>query len=400
MKILFLSTAPWGPSSYSVLTARTVPEIVRQGHEVHISTWYGLQGAPQRWPIRARGAEKTEPPLSTVVVYPSFDGNSFGVDTLLATYKVMNADCLITCMDAWVLPPAITGRVKFAAWLPVDHDPAPANVVQALSTCIYPIAFSRWGRQVLKQAGVEAHYIPCSADSNVFQPMDKAEARKSVGVPDDCDYLAAMVAANKDPSDRKGFAEALIAFAQFCRTHPKAMMYIHTNWEGPINITALADRLGLAGRLIRPEPLSIIYGLLNDQFLKAVYCASDLLLNPSKSEGFCLPIVEAQMCGTSVAATDFSTTDELVFGGFKIEGQPHWSLGADSFRKLVYIDSVREALEWGWENRGNEVLAKRAREGACEYDTAHVAETYWRPALKDIEDMVSAKGGEMKLVQL
>lgn len=396
MRILWHSTAPWGPSSYSVLTGRTVPDLVRMGHEVVVSTWYGLQGALMPWQIKPRGEPKGAT-VGTVKVLPCFNGANYGVDTLLAAYEWAKADVCISCMDAWVLPPMLTSRMTFAPWLPVDHDPCPQGIVDSVRAAAYPMTYSRWGAEVLRSAGVEAHYVPCSADASVFVPLDKAAARKRLDMPAKAGFVASMVAANKDSSDRKGFSEALQGFAKFAQAHDDAYLYIHTFWNGPINIGNLAQRCGIADRVIQCDQFGYLMGLFDDAYMRAVYAASDLLLNPAKSEGFGLPLLEAQMCGTPVAATDFSTTDELLFAGWKIPGQRHWSMGAESFRLLASVDGVADVLEEAYRARGSETLAKQARRGASALDTKRVVEEFWRPALSEIEK-IACGGGKLQLV--
>lgn len=219
-----------------------------------------------------------------------------------------------------------------------------------------------------------------------------------MGIPEDCDMLVSMVAANKDPGDRKGFAEGLEGFAQFAESHPHAYLYVHTLWGGPINIANLVCSLKIEGKVIQPKQLEYIYGLYPDEYMRTVYSASDVLLNPAKSEGFGLPLLEAQMCGCPIAASDFSTTDELLFAGWKIAGRRYWSPGMDSWRLSVDPNSVTEALEAAYAARGNELLRKQARMGAVSLDTAKVADLYWRPALREIEEMVVGKGGGLKMV--
>jgi glycosyltransferase involved in cell wall biosynthesis len=155
----------------------------------------------------------------------------------------------------------------------------------------------------------------------------------------------------------------------------------------------MVERLGLSGRVMQPDQFGYICGLYNDEYMRAVYAASDVLLNPAKSEGFGLPLVEAQMCGTPIAVTDFSTSRELLSAGWLIDGQKHWSMGADSWRLLCYVDSIVSVLEEAYANRDNEVLRKQARKGAIKYDSAKVADEYWKPALTDIERMACNKGG-------
>lgn len=394
MKILWHSSAPWGTGSYSVLTKRTVPDIVRLGHHVTCNTWYGLQGEPQKWRILPKGKPEADP-VDVVTILPSA-GNSYGVDTMLAAYKASGSEVCISCMDVWVIPPQISSKLSFAPWLPIDHNPCPKPVIDALQTAIYPMCMSKWGTQVLAEAGIEATYVPCSADSNVFKPMDKKLAREKTGIPQDC-FLVTMVAANKDEQDRKGFGEALQGFARFAEKHDDARLYLHTIWGAAIDIGKMVERLGLSEKVIRPNVYAMTMGMYNNEDMATIYNSSDVLLNPAKSEGFGLPILEAQMCGLPVALSDFSTTDELLFAGWRIGGQKHWSFGADSFRFLVYIDSVVDCLEEAYLEAGNKKLKQQARNGAIDLDTEKTIKQYWKPALSEIEKKITC-GGKLELV--
>ncbi len=399
MKLLWHSTSPWGPSSYSVLTRRAVTEIARLGYsDIMISQWYGLQGCPQIWQIRPRDEPKG-PPVAQIRILPHVGGDGdYGAGQILPVYQMFQADVCITCMDIWVLPPELLSQMKVAAWVPVGREPAPQGIVDSARACMYPISFSRWGAEVLSRAGIEAHYVPCSADSIVFYPMPQAAAREKLTLPEACKFLVSMVAANKDPSDRKGFGEGLAGFARFAARHEDAYLYMHTLWGGPVNIGHIAERLGIANRVIQPNQVAYAMGMIDDDYMRWVYSASDVLLNPAKSEGFGLPLVEAQMCGCPIAATDYSTTDELMSAGWRIKGQLNWSIGADSWRCLAYVDSVVDALGEAYSQRGNELLRRQARQGALAYDSQRVAKEHWLPALKEIENLVCGSKNKLQLV--
>jgi glycosyltransferase involved in cell wall biosynthesis len=363
---------------------------------VVVNTFYGLQGEPQTWTIKDLEKEKT---VGLVPILPSVS-DGYGAETILAAYQQSEADLLISCIDVWVIPPQVTSHTKFAPWFPVDHDPLPEQIANALAPSIYPMTYSKWGVEICKDAGIDAKYVPGSADASVFCPMDREEARKAIGIPPglDIDFLATMVAANKDITDRKGFSEALQGFAEFLKTHPKAYLYIHTNWKGAIDIQNLAKRLGIGEHTIMPDQYALLTGLYPEAYMKAVYNASDVLLNPAKSEGFGLPVLEAQMCGCPVAVTDFSTGRELLFAGWLIDGQKHWTCGADSWRLLANVDSVRDALSAAYDDKGNELVRHQARQGAMALDIERVTAEYWAPALKDMEEIVCGATGQLKLV--
>lgn len=385
MNILVHATAPWSPSSYSVLASRTLPNVVRDGHTVNLSVFYGLQGQPLPWSIQPKGDKSG----GQIIVLPSINGGHYDIETIVPAYQHFGADCLIVIADVWVFPKEITAQTNFVAWCPVDHDPTPAPILESLSSCIYPMVYSKWGVEILAKDGVKARYVPASAPADVFKPGNQQKARAEIHFPEQAGFVVAMVSANKDPLDRKGFAEGLTGFARFAEKHPDAMLYLHTNWDGAIDIRSLVKRLGIEKQIIQPDPFGLAMGMLNDQYMALAYQASDVLLNPCKSEGFGLPIVEAQLCSCPVAITDFATSDELLFAGWKIQGQPDWSNGLNSWRVRVYIDSVVDALEEAYRNRGNEKLAQKARNGAMRFDNDTVFNQYWRPALKDIEAIVS-----------
>jgi len=205
-----------------VLTARTVPDIVKAGHHVTVGTWYGLHGQPMPWAIDNGNGKKPEQVM--ILPHHSVGGNTYGEAVLVENYKYARADVCMTVCDVFVFAPQITGQVNFAPWLPIDVDPAPQGIIDALGPAIYPMVYSQWGVDVLGAAGIKAFYVPCSAPADVFNPGDRDEARKKFDLGRDYDFLVTMVAANKDTSDRKGFSVALQGFARFLESHPDSVL--------------------------------------------------------------------------------------------------------------------------------------------------------------------------------
>ena len=117
-----------------------------------------------------------------------------------------------------------------------------------------------------------------------------------------------------------------------------------------------------------------------------IYRATDVLLNPSLGEGFGIPIMEAQSCGTPVIANDWTSMTELVerAGGWLVKGQPFRHAHQADF-SMPLISSIEQALEaayysWRtgkqWEER---VMA--ARELALSYDFQNVVAPMWHQYL-------------------
>jgi glycosyltransferase involved in cell wall biosynthesis len=118
--------------------------------------------------------------------------------------------------------------------------------------------------------------------------------------------------------------------------------------------------------------------------LSGLYNSFDVLLNPSYGEGFGIPIVEAQACGTPVIVTDWTSMPELVGAGWKVGGVPWDHPMAESFWMKPDVDSIVDALECAFDERNNDLIRARARKFAEDYDVDKVLAEYWAPALDRI----------------
>jgi len=208
------------------------------------------------------------------------------------------------------------------------------------------------------------------------------------------------VAANKGTPSRKNFVSTIEAFALFVHgsaelnlpPHPDALLYLHTEprgiWQGE-DVRAIAEAFNVADHVLLPVQYHIVANLLGPEFLNNVYNAADAFVLLS-SEGFGIPIVEAQMAGCPVIVSDFSACPELCFAGWTVLGGRKYIAATGVFwYEPVILDAAR-AMEKGYAARGDETLRAKARKGALAYDADHVFETYMLPALKRMEADLAA----------
>jgi glycosyltransferase involved in cell wall biosynthesis len=129
-----------------------------------------------------------------------------------------------------------------------------------------------------------------------------------------------MVAANSStvPVSRKAFDQAFLAFKRFRDTvTPDAVMYVHT-WanamQGGFDLQPLLTHLDLISHVHFADPTWYLMGL-PDSWMAGAYNAFDVALQATSAEGFGLPILEAQACGTPVITTNYSSMPELTRHG-------------------------------------------------------------------------------------
>jgi glycosyltransferase involved in cell wall biosynthesis len=301
-KLLFHSNAPFAPTGYGQQTGLFAPYIAEH-YDLAISSFYGLEGSPIKW--------------EGVPILPGM-GGEFGNEYLPAhAERFFGGDkrdgIVMTLMDVWVLDPRMAEQMNMCCWTPVDHNPAPRSVVDFLmQSNAVPIAMSRFGERMLGR--LDPLYVPHGVDTEVYQPTDKLQARKQ-SFPDDA-FIVGMVAANKGRPSRKGFAQAFQAFKKFSDAHDNAYLYLHTQLDPKIaageNLKALLQSLEIPDDRVRiADQYTLLFNPYSHSDMAKLYSAMDVMLNPAMGEGFGVPILEAQACGTPAIVTDWTAMSEV-----------------------------------------------------------------------------------------
>jgi glycosyltransferase involved in cell wall biosynthesis len=126
---------------------------------------------------------------------------------------------------------------------------------------------------------------------------------------------------------------------------------------------------------------------IDRQTLAAALSACDVGLVTSYGEGFGIPTIEFQMCGTPVIGSKFAATAELVSNeGWLVDGQPLWDAPQRSYFNIPSIVSIFEALEAAY-LRGKKTSPTQYQatiDFAKQYDADVVFDEYWKPALAQI----------------
>lgn len=375
MRILWHSNAPWTATGYGVQTRIFAPRIRDMGHDVAISAFYGLEGSTITW--------------NGMKVYPKAF-HPYGMDMIGRHAEDHKADIVITLIDGWVMKhDRITSTgARWVPWFPVDHEGVPHVVRESVKHAWQPVVYAKHAEQAARDAGMDPRYVPHGVDTNVYQPMDQSVARKKLGLPEDA-FIVGIVAANKGVPSRKALPTQFEAFARLRERHDDAILYLHTHigpeMEG-LDIPGVLEATGVPEDSVRlADQYRNLLGY-DDAVMAGLYSAMDVLSSPTMGEGFGVPIIEAQACGTPVIVGGWTAMPELVGAGWTVTASERVLTPMLDYQHLATVEGVLEAYEAAYEARGDKRLADDARAFAMRYDADEVTEHYWKPLLDELSE--------------
>lgn len=305
LKVTWTSNAPFSGSGYGQQTYDVERQLIKSGWDKSNFALINMFG---------HGGQPFEDKLG-IINYPSIN-HIFGSDALLHHSRHFKADVSFTLLDIWPQNPQDIQQVaRFIPWVPVDYDPITPAITQNLRLAYRIISMSKFGKQKLQEKGFNSFYIPHHVDTDMFFPIDKKKRKIEAGL-DPNTFIFGMVAANKDAMPRKSFQQVLDAFAKFNRIHPQSLLYIHSNPEQPggFPIKQYAQFLGIDPLVIYPDQYTMQFDTPKER-MNLIYNTFDCYLGPSSSEGFNIPVIEAQACGVPVIVNNWTSMPELIIDG-------------------------------------------------------------------------------------
>lgn len=371
------------PTGYGVQAQYLIDKLVKHGAKVASLSNFGLEGDIQ----------SIKTPHGRVAHYPK-GLKPYSDDAIPVWHEHWKRqhpnlpDFLVTLYDVWVY-----NELKFdgpiLAWTPLDHVSLSPRVEKfLLRNQVTPVAMAPHGVRQLEAAGIDCEYVPHSVDTKVFKPVSTIQGlptREFMGVRDD-QFLVGMVAANKANGlvHRKALAENIIAFAAFQADHPDAVLYLHmepSNAYQGFNVPNLVRACGLDDKSVIIADSTQLRVGYPQETLAALYTAFDVLLAPSMGEGFGVPTVEAQACGTRVIGSAWAATPDLVADdGWLVQGQPWWSEPHAAWAQIPLVSSIAGALKLAYESGGGH--SQVAQDFAQQFDVERVWAEHWLPLWK------------------
>ena len=374
------------PTGYGQQATHLLDSLAKSGLDVQMLSNYGLEGVPGT----IQTAHGKVPHFPRGIDLYSNDAGPVDHQNFIAQ-NPDKPNLFISLYDVWVMQSPLYDKFPIASWVPLDHVTMPPKVEQWLrKPNVTPIAMAPHGVRQMTAKGIECEYVPHAVDTKVYKPtfeIGKHAINDYLGIKPD-EFLIGVVAANKASGlvHRKAFSELLMAFSIFSKEQPDALLYLHTDPHGLAggwNLIKVLQSLGIPkDKVLLPNPQDYRFGMAKKD-LAAIYTRMDVLLAPSYGEGFGVPAVEAQACGTRVIGSNWAATPDLISeDSWLTDGQPTWDAGQDAWWQTPNIPSLVNALREAYKaERGTSQVAI---DFAKQFDIETVWDNHWVPVLKKL----------------
>lgn len=390
MRILWCSNYS-ANSAYAQQTRLFTDAIQSAGHHVTLFEISNYQGRPY------------ETDSGIHVVTPGQD--AIGNDMILTYAQRFQPDAVITLLDVWRFDMNVWSKLPWYPICPLDHYRpdigGPPEVMERLKQAQAVIAMSRYGEQEFKRMGLTTYYVPHALDNRIFYPRPETmrqTVRRRMGIPSDA-FFACFVGVNDSTPNRKGIPEMLMAWAHHIQKYPNSVLYLHTlqhgnlpvNQIGGVRIDELVKACGIPEQTLRmvDQQRYKSQAIPHDE-VADIMSAADVLVLLSRGEGFGVPLIEAQRCGTPVITTNFAGGATVAHTGWLVDYETEWGW-QNAFVAKPGVVSATEAFEAAYQEARNPAIRQNALEAGMQYDLDNVMRDYMLPTLDTIAAHVLEK---------
>lgn len=387
MRILIASDAVAHRTGYGVQTRLLAEAMVRDGHRVFNYAPGAAHGGKYDVAFDAAGK-----PTITILT-SQYGDDRCGNASLDFQINEVQPDLIITWLDCQLMSAYGFSQTPTYMWAPIDTWPVPKQERAILNRAERLLVPSRWGQQVLAEHDMASEYVPCGIDMDVFD-IDEEEGRRwrtqLQPAVTDATFLIGMVGLNTGQPDRKGYPYALETIRRFVDNHPgeDIRAFLQTNASGAgggMDLYALREELGLQDRVYFSRETGPNFE--SEKYMRGMYNAFDVLLHTALTEGFGVPVVEAQACGTPVVVNAATAVTELAQDGYRAKPSGHMWICTATKIAVPDVASLTLMLDACYAGR-KEHSRIATRASVARFDFQRIYEQTWRPLLAAVPQPV------------
>lgn len=387
MKIMWLSDSPLTVTGFATISWNICNKLVEAGHEVFFIA-HNYAGQPIPPGLTLQDGTK----LNFTIL--SGGPKPYGMDMIIPYLRKYKPEVFGVLLDTFMLFPWFMNLdlapAKTIFYFPSDGGGGlPLQCENILKKVHYPVAMAKFGQQQCKDIhNLYTRYIPHAIDTKIYYPLTQEEIKKikqQWGLENK--FIVGVVARNQG---RKMLDRTIKSFAIFCKNHPDAMLFMHTDpfdMAAPFNMVELISRYKLQNRVIFSGMK--FYDGFDYKKMNEVYNIMDVFFLTTSGEGFGVPIIEAMACEIPVVATDYTTTQELIVeeGVCGIPAKLSSELtGSWNVERGIMDDNAgAEALETLYQNPElRKQMGKIGREKVNKFYNWDVVGKQWNDLIKEI----------------
>jgi glycosyltransferase involved in cell wall biosynthesis len=329
-----------------------IPALAKE-HEVHALAvnWHGdpneMQQHCRMYPAMAHGPDP------------------FGSHRIGELVQIIKPDLVFIINDIWVaislidkIEPFKEGiGFKTFVYTPIDSYGLFPELLPAIDKWDYLATYTEFAKEEIELMGYKKPIavIGHGTDFTKFFPLDKAECRKELGVPDD----TFIVFNGNRNQPRKRIDLTIKGFIKFAKDKPDTRLWLNMGqkdmgWEIIPLFKRVARDEGYdpAGKVILTSPHFSTHNCLPIEQLNKVYNAVDVGVNTCIGEGWGLVNTEHAATGVAQIVPDHTSCQEIFNGVRRIEchgSETDRNYGLE--RPLPEPESLAEILNYYYHNR-------------------------------------------------
>ena len=334
-------------------------------------------------------------------MYPAMAHGSdpFGSHRIGELVQIIKPDIVFIVNDIWVAI-SLTDAIeqfkkkigfKTCIYTPIDSYGLFAELLPAINKWDCLITYTQFAKEEIQKIGYEKpiHIVGHGTDFTKFFPMDKAECRKALGVPED---VFIVFNGNRN-QPRKRIDLTIKGFVKFAKDKPDARLWLNMGkkdmgWDliPLMKRVARDEDYDPASKLILTSPNFSTHNCLPIEQLNQVYNAVDVGVNTCIGEGWGLVNTEHAATGVAQLVPDHTSLKEIFNGVPRIAchgSETDRNYGLE--RPLPEPESMAELLTNYYENRMSLKVA-----GDWCYKRMHEKPFSWPFVQKQMLDIVQS----------